>query len=89
MSATAFSAMLHAEEVSGTGERELKKHIHAHLGIGFCPTRQSLDVLADGHITVCYNCIDFTNDGKEKAEKIKWTEKAFDEEITLYLQFHI
>ncbi len=34
MSATAFQAMLHAGKVSGTGERELKKHLRAHLGKG-------------------------------------------------------
>jgi hypothetical protein len=39
MSATAFTAMLQARKVSGTGERELKKYLHAHLGLGFCPTR--------------------------------------------------
>ncbi len=39
MSATAFTAMLQAGKVSGTGERELKKHLRAHLGLGFCPTR--------------------------------------------------
>jgi hypothetical protein len=75
MSATAFAAMLQAGKVSGTGERELKKHLRAHLGLGFCPTRQSVDMLADGHSTVHYNCIDFTYDWKEKAEKIEWTEK--------------
>ena len=75
MSATAFTAMLQARKVSGTGERELKKYLHAHLGLGFCPTRQSVDMLADGHSTVHYDCINFTYDGKEKAEKIEWTEK--------------
>jgi hypothetical protein len=75
MSAMAFTAMLQARKVNGTGERELKKHLHAHLGVGFCPTRQSVDMLADGHSTVHDNCINFTYNGKEKAEKIEWTEK--------------
>jgi hypothetical protein len=39
MSAMAFSAMVHALKTSGMGERELKKHIRAHLGAGSCPTR--------------------------------------------------
>jgi hypothetical protein len=75
MSAMAFTAMLQAKKVSGTGERELKTHLRAHLGVGFCPTRQSVDMLANGHSTVHYNCIDFMYDGKEKAKKIEWTEK--------------
>jgi hypothetical protein len=89
MSATAFSAMLHAGKVSGTGERELKKYIRAHLGVGFCPTRQSVDMLADGNSTIYYGCIDFTYDGKEKAEKIEWNEKTVGKEITLYIQCHL
>jgi hypothetical protein len=39
MSATGFQAMLTAGKVTGTGERELKKHLSSHLGNGFCPTR--------------------------------------------------
>jgi hypothetical protein len=48
MSAMAFTSMLQAGKVSGTGGRELKKYLRAHLDIGFCPTRQSVDMLADG-----------------------------------------
>jgi hypothetical protein len=68
MSATALSTMLHAGKVSGTGERELNKHLHAHLCQGFCPTRQSVDMLADGYSMVHYSCIDFTFEGKEMLE---------------------
>jgi hypothetical protein len=76
MSATAFSAMLHTGKVSGTGERELQKHLSAHLGPGFCPTRQSVSMLLEGHGTVHYGCMDFTYPGKDKkAEFIEWTEK--------------
>ncbi len=77
MSATAFTAMLHAGKVSGTGERELKKHLRAHLGLGFYPTRQSVDMLADSHSMVHYNCNNFTYDGKENKEKIEWMEKKY------------
>jgi hypothetical protein len=86
MSATAFTAMLQAGKVSGTGERQLKKHLCTHLGVGFCPTRQSVDMLADGHSMVHYDCINFTYNGKEKADKIEWMEKDIDEQITMYLQ---
>ncbi len=89
MSATAFSAMLHAGKVSGTEERELKKHLHAHLGQGFCPSRQSVNMLAEGHSAVHYGCMDFTFPGKEKAEFIEWTEKNIDDEITLNLQRYL
>jgi hypothetical protein len=75
MSAKAFSAMLHTGKVSVTAESELKKHLCTHLGVGFCPTRQSMDMLADSNSTIHYNCIDFMYDRKEKAEKIEWTEK--------------
>ena len=43
MSATAFSAMMCAGKISGTGELEVKKHLSAHLGPGFCPTRTIFD----------------------------------------------
>jgi hypothetical protein len=67
MSATQFQAMLRAGGVSGTGERELKKHLSAHLGKGFCPTRRSVNMLSEGHCEVYYGSIEFTYDGKEKA----------------------
>jgi hypothetical protein len=62
-------------EVSYTGERELKKHLSAHIGKGFCPTRGSVDMLAEGHCDVHYDCMEFTYDSKEKAELIEWTKK--------------
>jgi hypothetical protein len=49
MSATQLQAMLRAGGVSGTGKRELKKHLSAHLGKGFCPTRRSVNMLSEGH----------------------------------------
>ena len=39
MTAPEFQAMLYTGKVSGTGERELKKHLSSHLGTGFCLTR--------------------------------------------------
>jgi hypothetical protein len=65
MSATEFQAMISATSVSGTGERELKKHLGAHLGKSFCPTRRSVDMLSDGHTKVHYGNIEFTDDEKE------------------------
>ena len=75
MSSTQFQAILSAVKVSGTGEREFKKHLSAHLGKGFCPTRQSVNMLAKGHCDIHYGSLEFTYDGKEKAEFIEWTEK--------------
>jgi hypothetical protein len=46
-------------------------------------------MLADSHSTVHYNLIDFRYDGKEKVEKIEWTKKNIDEEITMHLQRHL
>ena len=89
MSATEFQAMMSAANVSGTGERELKKHLGAHLGKGFCPTRRSFDMLSDGHTEVHYGSIEFAYDGKEKAEFVEWTEKNINDEITVYLQRHL
>ncbi len=48
MSSTQFQAMLCAANDGGTGERELKKHLSAHFGKGFCPTRRSVNMLAKG-----------------------------------------
>ena len=56
MSATVFQAMLTAGKVTGTGERELKKHLSSHLGNGFCPTQRSIRMLMEGHGTVHYGC---------------------------------
>jgi hypothetical protein len=38
---------------------------------------------------VYYGSIEFTYDGKEKAEFIEWTEKNINDEITVYLQRHL
>jgi hypothetical protein len=89
MTATEFQSMLHAGKVSGTGERELKKHLSTHLGEGFCPTRCSVHMLSEGHASVHYGSLNFTYDGKEKSEFIEWTEKNIDEEISIYLQHHL
>ena len=67
--------MLRAVDVSGTGERELKRHLSAHLGKGFCPTRRSVNMLSEGQCKVYHGSIELTYDGKEKAEFIEWTEK--------------
>ena len=87
MSATAFQTMLHAGKVSGTGEKGIKKHLSAHIGQGFCPTRRSVNMLSDGHGTFYYSSREITYKGKKKAEFIEWTEKNFDDKITLYLHF--
>jgi len=89
MSATAFSAMVHAMKTSGMGERELKKHLRAHLGAGFWATRRDVDMLADGHSEVRSKCINFMFDGKEKAEKIEWKEKDIDKVIAKNLHHHL
>jgi hypothetical protein len=89
LSATEFQAMISATSVSGTGEIELKKHLGAHLGKGFCPTRRSVDMLSDGHTKVHCGNIEFTYDGKEKAVFVEWTEKNINDEITVYLQRHL
>ncbi len=89
MSATEFQSMLHAGKVSGTGERELKKHLCAHLGQDFCPTRRSVNMLLEGHGVVHYGSCDFTYDKKEKSEFVEWTEKFINKEICIYLQRHL
>ena len=77
MCATAFQSMLHAENVTGTGERELKKHLISHLGQGFCPTQCSINMLSEDHGIVHYRSCEFTYDGKEKSEFVEWTEKIW------------
>ena len=66
MSATKFQAMLRAGGVSGTGKRELKKHLSAHLGKGFCPTRRSINMLAEGHCEVYSGSVEFTTMEKRR-----------------------
>jgi hypothetical protein len=89
MRTMAFQAMLNVGKVTGTGERELKKHLSSHLGKGFCPTQRSINMLSEGHGVVHYGSKHFTYDGKEKSEFIQWTEKNIDKEITMYLQRHL
>jgi hypothetical protein len=66
--------MLSVGRVSGTSKKELKNHLSAHLGKGFYPTRQSINMLAKGHSKVHYGTVEFTYDGKEKTDFIEWTE---------------
>jgi hypothetical protein len=89
ISATQFQAMLRAGGVSGTGERELKKHLSAHLGKGVCPTRRSTGMLSDGHSDVHYGSLEFAYDNKKKAEFVEWTETDINNEIVVYLQRHL
>ena len=46
-------------------------------------------MLAEGHTEFYNGSIEFTYDGKEKAEFIEWTEKNIHEEISVYLQRHL
>ncbi len=89
MSAIEFQSMLHAGKVRGNRERELKKHLCTHLGQGFCPPRHSVYMLLEGHGVVHYGSCDFTYDGKEKSEFVKWSEKNINKEICIYLQRHL
>ncbi len=75
--------MMHAGKVSGTGERELKKHLNDHLGRGFCHSQCRVNMLAGGHGQIWYNSINFTYDGKEYKEVVEWIEKNFNNEVTL------
>ena len=81
MSATAFSSMMCAARISGTGELEMKKHLCTYLGPGFCPTRTKVSMLSEGHVVVHYNSINFTFEGKTQMEFIEWTEKSIDDKI--------
>jgi hypothetical protein len=67
----------------------LKKHLSSHLGTGFCPTRQSVNMLSEGHSVVHCGSCELPFEGKNKAEFVEWTKKNIDEEITLYLQRHL
>ncbi len=89
MSATEFSAMLNASRVSGTGEQEIKKHLSTHLGLGFYPNQQSINMLSKGHGVVHYGSINFTYEGKQRKEFIEWSEKRIDDKIARYLQRHL
>jgi hypothetical protein len=81
--------MLSAGRVSGMSKKELKKHLSAHLGKGFCPTRRSVAMLAEGHSEVHFGKIEFIYDGKEKAEIIEWAKKNIHKEFIIYLQRHL
>jgi hypothetical protein len=89
MSATQFSSMMNTSGVSGKGEQEIKKHLKAHLGQGFCPSRRCVGTLSKGHGVVNYGCINFTYKGKQQEEFIEWSEKRIDDEIARYLQRHL
>ena len=81
--------MMNASGVSGKGEQEIKKHLKAHLGPGFCPSRRCVGMLSGGHGVVNYVCINFTYEGKQQEEFIELSEKRIDDEIARYLQRHL
>ena len=56
LSATQLSSMMNASGVSGKSKQEIKKHLKAYLGPGFCPSQR----LSEGHGVVKYGCINFT-----------------------------
>jgi hypothetical protein len=89
MTATQLSSMMNASGASGKGEQEIKKHLNAHLGPGFCPSRRCVGMLSEGHAVVNYGCINFTYEGKQQQEFFEWSEKRIDDEIARYLQRHL
>jgi hypothetical protein len=84
-----FSSMMNASGDSGKGKQEIKKHLKAHLGPGFCPSRRCVRMLSEGHGAVNYGCINFTYEGKQQEEFIEWSDKRIDDEIARYLQCHL
>jgi len=46
-------------------------------------------MLAEGHTEVNYGSMEFTYDGKEKAEFVDWTGKNIHKEVAVYLQRHL
>jgi len=66
LSATQLSSMMNASEVSGKSEQEIKKHLKAHLGPGFCPSQRCVGMLSEGHGVVNYGYINFTYEGKQQ-----------------------
>jgi hypothetical protein len=46
-------------------------------------------MLAEGHCDIHYDSLEFTYDGKDKAEFVEWTEKNIHDEIVIYLQHHL
>jgi hypothetical protein len=89
MSATAFSSNLCASQIIGIGEQEIKKHLKAHLGLGFCLTQQSISMLSKSHGVMHYGSIEITCEGIQQKEFVEWTENSKDEEIARYLQHHL
>jgi hypothetical protein len=76
MTATGFAAMIKAAKMTGVGEREVQKYLTAELRHGFCPSRQSVDILNDSHVEDTYGSINFTFEGGRLEEEfIEWTEK--------------
>jgi hypothetical protein len=69
MSATAFPSIMCTSRISGTGEQEIKKHLSAHLGPGFCPTQQSVSMLSEGHAVVHYHTTVLTSPTKVKSRQ--------------------
>ena len=78
MTATGYAAMIKAANLTGVGEREVRKCLSAALGCGFCPSRWSVDILSDGHVEVKYDSISFTFEGKKEEEFIEIDDHQLD-----------
>ena len=81
MSATQFSSMMNMSGVRGKGKQEIKKHLKAHLGQGFCPSRRCVGMLSEGHGVVNYGCINFTYKGKQQ-EEFQFRNREFVEKLS-------
>lgn len=89
MTATGYAAMIKAANLTGVGEREVRKYLSAALGRGFCPSRRSVDILSDGHVEVKYNSKYFTFEGRTEEDFIEWTQKDTADAIAWNLSRHL
>jgi hypothetical protein len=89
MTATGYAAMIKAANLTGVGEREVRKYLSAALGCGFCPSRRSVDILSDGHVEVKYNSKYFTFEGRTEEDFIEWTQKDTADAIAWNLSRHL
>jgi hypothetical protein len=85
MSTVQYAAMMSTLNITGKKERVLGKYMRQHLGPAFCTTQRSVSILAEGHTKVHTGSMPWIYYGKEREERVEWTEKDLHIEIEVQL----
>jgi hypothetical protein len=68
MSTAIYAPMISKLRITHEQEKVLMRHLRYHIGQGFCPSWQHVEILYNGHSEVNLSSLSWDYDGTQKAK---------------------